>query len=359
MRRANVAFFVPHLGCTHNCSFCNQRSISGEEAPPSPDEIARVARQALERLGGDAAASEIAFFGGSFTAIETGLMVSLLGAATPFTGPGGFRGIRVSTRPDAIDDEKLRILKAYHVTSVELGAQSMDDRVLRLNGRGHTADQVRTASRMIAESGFELGLQMMTGLYGDSDGGARETAAAIASLHPATVRIYPTIVLPGTRLAALYESGVYRPETLGGAVVLCSELLEYFTSRAIRIIRLGLHASPGIERERLAGPWHPAFRELCESKIYLSHAREALLCAPCVSNGESPVLLVARGGVSAMTGQRRCNLRALSREFGVLPRVREAAGLREFEVAVRYEASADAKLPVKPSEDVKPAIHKG
>src|SRR5659263_124650 len=203
-------------------------------------------------------------------------MVSLLEAAAPFVGENGFKGIRISTRPDAIDEERLLILKKYNVTAIELGAQSMDDGVLLLNRRGHTAVDVINAARLIKSSGFELGLQMMTGLYGDTQQGALKTAIEIAKLEPKTVRIYPTIVLEETLLAELYHKGEYLPQSLEDAVSLCAQLLEYFFLQGIKVIRLGLHASEGIENGRISGPWHPAFRELCENYIYFKRARAAL-----------------------------------------------------------------------------------
>ena len=334
MKRANVAIFVPHLGCPHACSFCNQHTITGSGNAPTPAQVERTAREALLRLGERAGASEIAFFGGSFTAIEPELMESLLAAAAPFVGPGGYKGIRVSTRPDAIDGDKLAVLRRYGVTAVELGAQSMSGRVLALNERGHTAADVEDASRQIKAAGFELGLQMMTGLYGDTPEGAEYTAERLAALAPATVRIYPTVVLRGTRLEQLQRSGLYRAQTLPEAVELCARLLLFFRERGIRVIRLGLHASEGIESGYAGGPWHPAFRELCESRIFLDRARVALRrLSP--SGGETIWLLAAPGHESRLAGQHRCNIGTLGAEFGVALRVGAQEGLGEYEVTAR------------------------
>ncbi len=165
MKHINVALFVVHKGCPHTCSFCNQRSITGVKTGLTPDEVRSAAETALASLERKtAAAGEIAFFGGSFTMIERDYMLSLLEAAYPYVRDGLFKGIRISTRPDGINDEICALLKKYGVTAVELGAQSLDDRVLRLNERGHTAGQVEAACKMLASYGFETGLQMMTGL---------------------------------------------------------------------------------------------------------------------------------------------------------------------------------------------------
>lgn len=163
-----MAFFIPHAGCPHQCSFCDQKSITGESRRVETGEVAAVLEDARQALRGKQKASEIAFFGGSFTAVPPAYQESLLKAAYPFVKRGDFSGIRISTRPDAIDPPVLERLKQYGVKSIELGAQSMDDRVLVLNQRGHTAQDVVNASRMIREYGFSLGLQMMTGLYGSS-----------------------------------------------------------------------------------------------------------------------------------------------------------------------------------------------
>lgn len=315
MKKANVAIFVPNLGCPHACSFCDQREIAGQTAIPTPHDVEETARQALSQLGDSARDAEIAFFGGSFTAIEPALMRSLLEAAAPFTGEGGFHGIRISTRPDAIDAGILALLKHYGVTAIELGAQSMDDGVLAANHRGHTPHDVVTASELIHAYGFELGLQMMTGLYTSSPELDRQTARAIAALFPQTVRIYPTIIIEGTLLARYYREGSYLPQSLDDSVTLCAELLEFFEEKGIRVIRLGLHASESLENSYVAGPWHPAFRELCEGVIYRKKAQAVLKTLP--GNCRNAALFVSPRGVSKLSGQHRKNILSLSEEFHV------------------------------------------
>ncbi len=184
-------------------------------------------------------------------------------------GESGFAGIRVSTRPDAVDAQVLSLLASYGVAAVDLGAQSMCDRVLQANRRGHTAEEVRRAAALVREAGMELGVQMMTGLYGDDDGGAQYTAAQLIALKPDTVRIYPALVLEGTLLARLWRAGTYQPQTMEAAVALCAELLEQFEAAGVRIIKVGLHAGEELRSRVLAGPYHPAFRELCEGRVML------------------------------------------------------------------------------------------
>lgn len=217
---------------------------------------------------------EIAFFGGSFTAIDREYMLELLQAAYPYVKSGQVRGIRISTRPDCIDTEILDILKAYGVTSIELGAQSMDDGVLEANRRGHTAQDVADASGLIQSYGFELGLQMMTGLYTDTQEKAVETAERIIALAPETVRIYPTVVLKNTYLAELYEKGVYTPLNVEESVELCARLVPMFENADIKVIRLGLHSGKDLKENMLAGGFHDSFGELVKSRILVNKILE-------------------------------------------------------------------------------------
>lgn len=267
MKHSNIAFFVPHVGCPHTCSFCNQRSISGTVALPTAEDVEQTCRQALTEVK-DKEHTEIAFFGGSFTAIPRDYMLSLLKAAEPFCRDGMFAGIRISTRPDCISGEILALLKEYHVTAIELGVQSLNDQVLTLNERGHTAADVQEAVALIKEYGFSLGLQMMTGLYGDSKESTYRTAKQIIAYRPDTVRIYPTVVIKGTKLCEWYEAGIYVPPTLTESVELVADLMMQFIDAGIAVIRVGLHASEELERDLVAGAYHPAFRELCEGEIY-------------------------------------------------------------------------------------------
>ncbi|MBQ3884903.1 MAG: radical SAM protein [Ruminococcus sp.] len=268
MKHSNISIFIPHVGCPHQCSFCDQRTISGAQHLPDGNEVREICSQALAEIKSPEN-TEIAFFGGSFTAIPRDYMTELLEAAEEFVGEGKFSGIRCSTRPDCIDDEILSLLKQRGVTAIELGAQSMSEKVLELNERGHTSADVVKAAGLIKKYGFELGLQMMTGLYGSSVQTDMETFNKLAELCPAVMRIYPVVILSGTKLAELYKSGEYVPYSFDEAVELCSEILQYADEKGIRVIKCGLHASEFVEQDMVGGFYHPAFRELCESRIYL------------------------------------------------------------------------------------------
>ncbi len=330
MKHINVALFVVHKGCPHMCSFCNQRSISGSQKDITSDDVHSAVKIAVESLSeNQAAGGEIAFFGGSFTMVEREYMLSLLEAAYGYVEKGIFKGIRISTRPDGIDGEICGILKKYGVTAVELGAQSLDDRVLMLNDRGHTAEQVETACRMLKEYGFEAGLQMMTGLYGSEDSDSLETAEKIIDLAPATVRIYPTVVLKGTRLYELMKSGVFTPKGVDKTVDLCARLIEMFENAGIKVIRVGLHSGGGVEEGYAGGAYHPALRELCEGRLYYNRALKLL------ENYESGryILGVNPKEISKMTGQKKENLIRL-REIGFECTVKGIEGLSKYEVEI-------------------------
>lgn len=255
-------------------------------------------------------------------------MLSLLDATVPYIDR--FKGIRLSTRPEAIDDEVLTLLKSYKVTAIELGAQSMSDTVLSANDRGHTAYDVRKASELIKGYGIELGLQMMTGLYKSSDALDRFTAEEFVRLKPSTVRIYPTIVMRGTRLGELYEAGLYQPQTLDSAVDLCADLLTLFDAHGIRVIRVGLHDTDTLRRDMLSGPYHPAFRELCESCLMLRRLTALLQDKP---HGGYTVAVHPKSR-SKLTGNKKANLTAL-KELGYHITVTEDSMIPACEIRIQ------------------------
>ncbi len=262
--------------------------------------------KAVSDLGDRAKETEIAFFGGSFTAIDRQYMLELLTSAKPFTEV--FKGIRISTRPDCIDDEVLTLLKEYGVTSIELGAQSMDNSVLELNNRGHKAEDVVNASKRIKEFGFSLGLQMMTGLYGSDFDKDIKTAESFIALKPDTVRIYPTVIMKNTDLADFYNSGKFVPYTLDESVELCSRLILMFEREGISIIRLGLHYSDSLVDDSLGDNYHPAFKELCESKIFYNSFIEQ---TSNLSSKKFDVFINQRS-LSKFLGQKKSNIKKLN-----------------------------------------------
>lgn len=330
MKHINVALFVPDLGCPHRCSFCNQKTISGKTRALTVEDIEKAVERALDTA--DCNEGEIAFFGGSFTAIDREYMIVLLKKAKSYVDKGLFKGIRISTRPDCISDEILDILSFYGVTSIELGCQSMDDRVLELNNRGHTAQNVILAAQKIKSRGFELGVQMMTGLYGDTDEGTIETAKKLIALSPDTARIYPTVVLENTELASLYEKGEYQPQSIDDAAELCAKLLLMFHQKGIKVIRVGLHSGGNVEEGYVTGVYHPAFREICESKTYLKLVTDEIEKKNIES--ESIEITVGKKFVSQLTGQKKSNLDKLS-QMGFKVRIIQNESQEKYKVSVR------------------------
>lgn len=265
-----IPIFVPHQGCPHDCVFCNQHSITGYQQGISAQEVRLIIEQYLATFPRNAGIhKEIAFYGGSFTGIPQKEQEQLLAIAAHYKEQGLVDGVRISTRPDYINSDILRFLQQYAVTTIELGVQSLDDAVLSKSQRGHSSHDVMVAVQLIRQFGFTLGLQMMIGLPGDAAQKTIVTARAIASLQPDFVRIYPTVVIEGTQLASLYRQGRYTPLTLDEAIEQTAAILLIFQTAGIAVIRVGLQPTAELCSDQgiIAGPFHPAFRELVESQI--------------------------------------------------------------------------------------------
>ena len=326
---SNISIFVTHLGCPNCCSFCNQRHIAGNYSLPDEIAVDSAVLSAQKSNKYNPKTTEIAFFGGSFTAIDKNYMISLLEAAHKHIKSGAVYGIRISTRPDAIDDEVLTILKNYGVTTIELGAQSMDDTVLSENMRGHTSKQVEDASKLIKSYGFSLGLQMMTGLYGSCDELDIATAEKIIALKPDCVRIYPTLTIKDTYLEKMYKDGRYKPQTLEEAVKLAKELLIMFENADINVIRVGLQTTDEINSGAsvVAGPFHSSFRELVESEIYYDIISEQIK-----NHGGRGDIFVNPSEVSKATGNKKNNVKRIKENFNVDIKIKPDNKLNKREV---------------------------
>ncbi len=312
-RASIVPVFVPHWGCPHACVFCNQRRITGECEPAT----ARTVEQALQQAAALSPGTkrQLAFYGGSFTAIPPARQEELLAAAQPFLARGELSSLRLSTRPDAIDEEVLSRLRRYGVSTVEIGAQSMDDRVLTLAGRGHTAADVERAAGLVKKGGFELILQMMTGLPGSTDESDIETARRLIALRPDGMRIYPTVILEDTELCGLWRAGRYREHTTEDAVRVCARILPLLEAAGIPVIRLGLNPTEELSGgAAVGGAYHPALGELVRSRVLRDRA-EALLAD--VKPGVHVVLGVNARELSQMIGQNRCNVDWLRERFAL------------------------------------------
>lgn len=267
-KHAIIPIFIPHLGCPHACVFCNQREITARTAAPTPEDVRKTIETWLTTLGG-VETVEAAFYGGSFTGLTIEEQSSYLAVAKEFLDAGKIDAIHLSTRPDYIDREILDNLKAYGVRTIELGVQSFDDEVLRRSNRGHTAEDVYRAVDLIREYGFELGIQLMIGLPGDSEETCIESAKKTAEIGPELARLYPTIVLDDTELYDMYERGEYVPLTREEAVRITKEMYEILDEAGITIMRVGLKSTDiiGDGGAVNGGTYHPAFRQLVEGSI--------------------------------------------------------------------------------------------
>ena len=269
-----IPVFVPHLGCPNDCVFCNQRSISGQTKKMTKEEAKKTIDNFLKNIKETDSKKEIAFFGGSFTAIDEKEQEELLSLAYEYVKDGKVDSIRISTRPDYIDKKVLKRLKKYKVKTIELGVQSANDYILKRSNRGHTFKDVVKASKMIRRHGFILGHQMMVGLPESNRIDEINTAKALIKLKPKIVRIYPVLVVKGTELEKEYNEGTYEPLTVVQAVETCKQLVRMFNDKGIEVIRVGLQntdeiSAPGEEgSEVVAGPFHPAFRQLVESELW-------------------------------------------------------------------------------------------
>lgn len=313
-RESIIPVFVPHLGCPNDCVFCNQRRISGSIEPAKPEDVAAAIERA-KVVTPESTRRQLAFYGGSFTAIPDAEQEALLGAAQPYLKSGVISSIRLSTRPDAIDGAVLARLHRYGVETIELGAQSMSDRVLALSGRGHTVQDVVDASEAIKAAGFRLILQMMTGLPGSDDESDVESAKAIAALRPDGVRVYPTVIVRDTVLCDMWRAGRYKEHTVEDAVRVCARILPVFEAAGIPVIRLGLNPTEDLSGgDAIAGAYHPALGELVRARIMRGKA-EVLLSG--VELGETATIRVNPRLVSQLVGQHGANRDYLLHKFGL------------------------------------------
>lgn len=282
LKHYTIPIFIPELACPHQCVFCDQRKISGQQEIPKIDEIKKKIKAYLETIPEKRSRVEIGFFGGSFTGLALDKQKMYLEAAAEFVQGRRVEGIRLSTRPDYINKEILDLLKKYKVVTIELGAQSMDATVLAKSGRGHTVNDIEKASKMIIDYGFELGLQMMIGLPGDTLEKAKHTAKRIVELGAKYTRIYPTLVIKGTQLEHMLNSGSYNAMRLTEAILWSKDLYLFFEEKNIKVIKIGLHPSEELSPEHslIDGPYHQSFRELVMTEIWKEHLFEKIEFQP-------------------------------------------------------------------------------
>jgi histone acetyltransferase (RNA polymerase elongator complex component) len=323
-----IPVFIPHQGCPHCCIFCNQHQISGQGGGRvSARDVDDTVQRWLERSRpGTGKEVQVAFYGGSFTGLELSRQEELLGAVAPFMQQGLVQTIRLSTRPDYVDPGIVDFLRRRGVGIVELGVQSLDDAVLEASNRGHTARQSIQAARLLKEGGFQVGVQLMLGLPGQTTRSLLKTARQVASLQPDFARIYPVLVLRGSRLAYLYEQGDFHPLTLGAAVVRAARVKKIFDENSIRVVRMGLQPGPELEKNLLAGPYYPAFGEMVNSRLMFLQTRKLLAAVP---EGNRVTLTINEKDQSVFRGLKSANMKRLA----------------ELNLAGRFTLQTDAAQP--------------
>jgi histone acetyltransferase (RNA polymerase elongator complex component) len=313
-----IPIFVPHAGCPHRCVFCNQSSITGAHSVPTRKEVRRQIETFLGYRRNQRRPVQIAFFGGNFLGIQSQAINRLLSEATAYVTAGRADSIRFSTRPDTVDRQQLALIQDFPVASIELGAQSMNNRVLQQSNRGHTVEDTVKAVQLLKENGYEVGIQMMVGLPGDNIRRLQNSARKVLELKPDFIRIYPTVVLAGSPLATLYEKGNYTPLSLEDAVSRVKELYLLFKKEDIPVIRMGLQASEDLNTAStvLAGPYHPSFGHLVYSEIFLAKAMSAI--ASEIIERKAVRLKIHPRSVSKMRGQKNRNIKILCKRFQLL-----------------------------------------
>lgn len=313
LKHYTIPIFIPELACPHQCVFCDQRKISGQEQIPNIEEVQNKIKSYLETIPKKRSRVEIGFFGGSFTGIPIEQQEDYLKAAFDFIDERRVESIRISTRPDYINDEVLALLKKYGVRTIELGAQSMDEGVLIKSGRGHTVADVENASKMIKEAGFDLGLQMMIGLPGDTREKAMNTAKKIKELGASNTRIYPTLVIKGTQLERLHQIGDYIPMRMTEAILWVKDLYMYFEENNVNVIRIGLHPSVELSADHslVGGPYHPSFKELVMTEIWKEHLFELIEFKP----EQAIIIYVPHEQLNFAIGHKSENIELLENHF--------------------------------------------
>ena len=314
MRPLIIPIFVIHKGCPNRCVFCNERIAAGDYSDRLTGDTVRAVCDRHLTEGGRKF-DQIAFYGGNFTGMDRGYQIELLDVAQSYIDAGMAGSIRISTRPDYIDDERIGLITRYRVSTVEIGAQSMVDEVLSASRRGHSSEDVREAVRLLKKNGIKTGVHLMAGLPGDTRERFEYTVEEIIGLRPDTVRIHPTIVFRNTALAEAYQKGTYLPLALDDAIDLCKHALLRFRKAGIPVIRLGLHATKEMEANHniIAGPFHPAFRSLVEGSLFLDMATELLGSADL--KRKEVVFSVAPQDVSNLRGMKNRNIRILKESF--------------------------------------------
>ncbi len=329
-----IPIFIPHRGCPHDCLFCNQQKISGfDREDTSRPGVAETIDEWLLR-NKHRNQVQVAFFGGSFTCLPAGEQVKLLSVVQPYIERKKVDTIRISTRPDCIDPIICDLLKKYNVGVVELGVQSLSDTVLQKSLRGHTAQQSRDAFRLLKSSGVQVGFQLMPGLPGETTSSLLRGIDEVIILRPDFVRLYPALVVKDSGLEKLYLADKYRPLSMGKAIGLSARCYEKLTQAGIRVVRVGLQPSESLDKNVIAGPYHPAFGELVQSRLWLKKIQARLVL---LESGQTLLIRISHKDMSAVVGGNKNNIKRLEKlgfsgRFTILQDKKMARGSIQYAV---------------------------
>lgn len=311
-----IPVFIPHAGCPHQCLFCDQtRTTNRDRSFPTESQIDAEINRFLSYRRNHRRWTEISFFGGNFLGLSDNQILQLLTVADKYIQTGRAQGIRFSTRPDTINEKRMALIRDYPISTIEIGAQSMDASVLTVSRRGHSPDDTIKAVKLLKNNRFRTGLQMMVGLPAESEQAAVASAQQMAGLAPDFVRIYPCLVLRGSPLARWYSQGRYVPLSLEKSVSLVKRIYSLMTVQGITVIRMGLQPTTELNTGAgvLAGPFHPAYGELVYSALWMDALRRTL-ASQNVNSGDLTIEVHPKAG-SHIRGHHSCNLKQLYREF--------------------------------------------
>ena len=339
-----IPIFVPHLGCKQCCTFCNQRKISGQQKEVTAKDVTKTIDEYLNKIKDIDTNIEVAFFGGSFTAIKEEKQIELLEAVQEYIKAKKVSSIRISTRPDAIDKNILKTLKKYHVKTIELGVQSSNDYILSKVKRGHTFGDVKKASKMIRWRRFNLGHQMMVGLPDSTEKDDLQTAKDLIKLKPKMVRIYPVLVIKGTELEEEFQKDEFKPLNIPQAVERCKEIVKLFREHNIEVIRVGLQNTDTIDEptkkksDVVAGPYHPAFGQLVEDAIWYEKIADKI---KSINSKVVEVEIASnKDNMNNIIGHKKENLEKLKDTYAVIAKYKENNELKGDKFTVKVIKTA-------------------
>ena len=292
VRTPVVPVFLPFRGCPVRCVFCAQDVQTGlADAKPLPGTaaqavpqvstgIAQVLNEARQNLRHRHDAghppAELAFYGGTFTALPESELAACLDLAREALEQGWISSFRCSTRPDRVDAPTLLRLRSAGCGVVELGVQSFNDSALAASRRGYTGATALAACATVRAAGLKLGVQLLPGMPGHNPQHFAHDVPTALAAGAHMLRFYPCLVLEGTGLAAMWREGSYKPWPLEATLdALAQGWLEAMRA-GVPVIRMGLAPEPGLAQAILAGPVDGELGGRVKGRALLLAVREAL-----------------------------------------------------------------------------------